>query len=112
MPLPFIRIIHFATLTIACLITASCVSKPVDRAFAGKMGPDEAKRTIVEYCQTCHTHRNFNAAEHLGQVSEAYKAEPYTSANDCQTCHSMKRNFWDDVIRTTHYPGGRLVGDQ
>lgn len=112
MPLPFIRTIHLATVAMALFMTASCVSKPVDRAFAGKMAMAEAKKTIVEYCQTCHIHRNFDPADHVGQVSGGYKTEPYISASDCQTCHSMKRNFWDDVIRITHYPGGRLVGDQ
>ena len=86
-----------------------CASDPVEKAFAGKYDRFEETKIIVEYCQGCHIHRNFDFAGHLGQAPAMYENEPFSSADDCRTCHAVRRNFWHDEIRSTYFPEGRIV---
>lgn len=92
-------------------ILSGCASNPVDKAFAGNMKPDEETKTIVEYCQSCHIHRDFEQYGHLAKVKDQYKKEPYNTAGDCKTCHKLTRNFWNDAMVHTHFPEGRLVNE-
>ena len=92
------------------LSLSACVSSPVDDAFDGDMGYVKETRTIVDYCQTCHVHRNLDPIRHLSEATLLYTTEPYSSADDCKTCHSIKRDFWNDLIRSTRFPDGRVVG--
>ena len=101
--------LHLLFFAMLCLSIQACASKPIDRAFAGKMDRTEETKTIVEYCQSCHLHRKFKAPDHIATITAEYKSEPYGSAEDCRTCHSIKRDFWDKIIRNTHFPKGRLV---
>ena len=90
----------------------SCASNPVDNAFAGKMDTFDEIKTIAEYCQSCHVHRNFSPSGHLKVSPSKYETEPYASAENCRTCHSIERDFWNDIIRYTYFPKGRIVGEQ
>lgn len=91
------------------LFLAACASKNVERAFSGDMPLQEETKTISDYCQTCHVHRSFDSAAHLAEITAQYKAKPYSNAKDCKTCHSIEKNFWNDIIRYTYFPEGRLV---
>ena len=101
----------FMIFCMAFLSLSSCVSAPVDKAFRGEMEKPKETKTIVTYCQSCHVHRNFSPGEHLNKITAEYKTAPYNSASDCRTCHSIKRDFWSDVIRYTYYPEGRLADE-
>ncbi len=91
------------------LIFAACASNRVDLAFDGKLGYSEEIKVTVEYCQSCHLHRDFNSEQHLTEKPILYSEDRYRKANTCKACHMIKRNFWNDIIRTTHLPKGRLV---
>jgi len=103
---------YLAGVFLALPLFASCASVPVEKAFSGGMASDEARKVIVDYCQTCHVHRDFKPVDHLTKVAAQYTKEPYKSAKDCRTCHSIEKNFWNDIIRSTYFPEGRLVNDQ
>jgi len=87
----------------------ACASHPVESAFGGDMDAAGARKVTVEYCQSCHVHREFDAAQHLASAPLEYEAEPYRSAQDCKTCHGAGRDIWGDLYRVTWFPGGRLV---
>jgi len=90
---------------------AACASKPLDKAFAGRLDRVKETRIIVEYCQSCHVHRDFLPSDHILSVTGAYKEEPFRSARDCRSCHGIERNFWGDIVQTTRFPEGRIVGE-
>jgi len=107
----YVKLKYAMSLAFFFLFLQSCVSKPIDKAFAGKLDEFEETKTIAEYCQSCHVHRNFNPSGHLRAIPSKYQAEPYASAKDCKTCHGIDRNFWGDIIKSTHFPKGRIVGE-
>lgn len=88
---------------------AACASHPVEAAFEGGLDAAQARKVTIEYCQSCHVHREFDAASHLAAIPLEYEAEPYRSAQDCKTCHDAGRDMWGDLYRVTRFPGGRLV---
>ncbi len=108
----YIKLKYAMSLALVFLFLQSCASKPVDKAFAGKLDAVDEVKTITEYCQSCHVHRNFNPSGHLKATPSKYETEPYASAKNCRTCHSIKRNFWSDIVRNTYFPKGRIVGGQ
>jgi len=99
----------FLFLIVISTLLQSCASDPVDKAFAGKLDNDEQQSVIVEYCQSCHTHRNFTPKKHISSVTELYTDKEYRYTEKCVTCHSIKRDFWRDIIRYTYFPEGRIV---
>lgn len=99
-------------LAVFALISVSCATSQVDRAFDGEMETPEEIRVVTGYCQGCHVHRDFNPGEHIPKAAAMYEKEPYASAADCKTCHSIRRNFWNDIVKRTEFPRGRLVDEQ
>lgn len=69
----------------------------------------DAVKTITEYCQSCHIHKNFDSANHVADVSKKYKNEPFKSSDACHACHTYERDFWGDELRNTHFPVGVLT---
>lgn len=92
------------------LFTVACATLPVENAFDGKFGFKKETRTITEYCQSCHNHRNFDSIKHLSEITGQYSNEPFVSATTCKTCHDISKNMWGDLSRVTFYPGGLAVG--
>lgn len=90
-------------------ILSGCASTEVDKAFRGDMESFKETTVIVGYCQSCHVHRKFNPSTHLIQKPPLYKEPPFTEASDCKTCHSIKRNIWNDIVQVTIFPNGSLV---
>ncbi len=99
------------TLAVA-LLCVSCASRVVDDAFDGKFDYVEETKTIVEYCQSCHIHRKFESGEHVSMVVPKYTREPYLSADRCNTCHTIKRDFWGDITRSTQFPDGTMIDER
>lgn len=106
------RVALFICFTVASSLFYACsLTLPVDQAFSGDLEPDEETKVITDYCQSCHLHRDFAAAAHLAKVPGHYSKEPYKSTRDCKVCHEIKRNFWNDILRFTHIPDGRIVNE-
>ncbi len=95
----------------AFLFSACSLSLPVDKAFSGDLEPEEETKVIIGYCQSCHLHRDFKADEHLAKAPGYYSKEPYQSTRSCSVCHEIERNFWNDILRFTHIPDGRIVNE-
>jgi len=95
---------------IACLMT-SCASSQVEKAFGGSLPRADAQKIIIEYCQSCHLHKSFDAEKHLAAVRPKYNSEPHKTAEVCQTCHSYTTDFWGDEFRATYFPEGKLTGE-
>jgi hypothetical protein len=81
------------------------------KAFNGDLPKADTKKTITEYCQSCHAHRSFDAEKHVADIRPKYKKEPYKTTDECQTCHSYRVDFWGDEFRTTYFPDGKLIGE-
>lgn len=103
------KLVSFLFLMVTVLFLSSCASNPVDNAFAGKLDSEEQQSVIVEYCQSCHTHRDFNPNIHISAVTELYTEREFRYTEKCVTCHSIKRDFWRDIVRYTYFPEGRIV---
>lgn len=80
-------------------------------AFDGEYDRIKEMKVIVGYCQSCHTHADFDPVNHMVIQQSRYQAEPYTKAEDCRTCHDLEKNFWNDYVRTTHFPEGSLTNE-
>ncbi len=87
----------------------ACSNVPVVKAYNGNMGIEEETKTIVEYCESCHIHRNLDEESHILDLPLKYTTEPFASATDCKTCHQISENFWNDILRSTVFPDGSLV---
>jgi hypothetical protein len=81
------------------------------KAFSGSLPKADTKKTITEYCQSCHVHRSFDAEKHVAEARPKYDKDPYKTTDECQTCHSYSINFWGDEFRTTYFPDGKLIGE-
>jgi len=99
----------FFLLVLIAAVSQSCASDPVDKAFAGRLDADEEQSVIIEYCQSCHTHRDFVPKKHVSSVTELYADKEHRYTEKCITCHSIKRDFWRDIVRYTYFPEGRIV---
>ena len=102
----------YLILPIVSLWLVSCATSDVEKAFTGKYEYQKETKIITEYCQSCHTHKAFDPIDHTEKITVEYSDEPYVSATDCRTCHSVRKNFWNDLIRTTHNPSGGETEDK
>ena len=59
---------------------------------------------ILEYCQTCHIHRAFQAEGHIARVAALYDRPPYTSTTQCRACHLAEEDTWGQRTRKTVWP--------
>lgn len=92
-------------------MVAACASSQVEKAFDGGLPKADTVKTITEYCQSCHIHRNFDGEKHMTAAPPQYNAGPYKTADGCQTCHSYSTDFWGDEFRATYFPEGKLTGE-
>ena len=53
----------FLCLVVPLLFLTACIPESLDLALKGKLPDDESNTVITAYCQTCHIHRTFEAAE-------------------------------------------------
>jgi len=100
---------YFLAFLLALPFLQGCVTTDVDRAFNGKLEVFQETSVIVEYCRSCHSHREFNPSNHLGEAPFKYKKPPHNKASDCKTCHSIKRNIWNEIIKYTYFPDGSII---
>ncbi|MBI5815051.1 MAG: hypothetical protein HZB29_05520 [Nitrospinae bacterium] len=91
--------------------TFSCATSQVDKAFGGSLPADEETKTIAEYCQSCHVHRDFAADRHMEEITGKYGEEPYKSAKSCRTCHTVSRSLMGAETRQTRFPEGRMINE-
>lgn len=75
------------------------------------MSKADTTKTITEYCQSCHVHRNFDETKHVAEAGHKYNKEPFKTATTCHTCHTYSENFWGDGFRATYFPEGKLIGE-
>ncbi|MBF0291085.1 MAG: hypothetical protein HQK86_02915 [Nitrospinae bacterium] len=75
------------------------------------MSKADSAKSITEYCQSCHLHRNFDGEKHVAEARLKFNKDPFKTATDCQTCHSYSTDFWGDGFRATYYPDGKLTGE-
>jgi hypothetical protein len=106
----------FLCLTIPLFLLTACIPEPLDLALKGKLPEDESNTVITEYCQTCHIHRTFEAADHAPRMQVLYDREPYSAAMQCRTCHLVGENTWGMKSRKTLFPaevaGSRVTASQ
>ena len=106
----------FLCLTVPLFLLTACIPEPLDLALKGKLPDDENNTVITAYCQTCHIHRAFEAANHAPRMQVLYDREPYTAATQCRACHLVGKNTWGTKSRKTLFPadvaGSRLAASQ
>ncbi|MFW2330921.1 MAG: hypothetical protein ACN4E2_01300 [Nitrospinota bacterium] len=91
------------------LFVTACSSSPVLKAFRGKFTEEKREAVIVEYCQSCHIHKDFEPVGHIFRITLKYDQPLFANAKECRVCHTVKKNFWNDIIRKTHLPTGHIV---
>ena len=101
----------FLCLTVPLLLLTACIPEPLDLALQGKLPNDESNTVITAYCQSCHIHRTFEAADHPPRMQALYDSEPYTAATQCRTCHLVSENTWGMKSRKTLFPAD-VAGDR
>ena len=106
----------FPCLVVPLFLLTACIPEPLDLALKGKLPDDESNTVITAYCQTCHIHRTFEAANHAPRMQTLYDREPYTAATQCRTCHLVGENTWGMKSRKTVFPadvaGSRLAASE
>ena len=98
------RHLRYLLLTVSLVLLSSCIPDPLDLALSGKLADDESNAVIIDYCQTCHIHRTFEAADHAPRMHALYDREPFTAAMQCRTCHLVGENTWGMKSRKTIFP--------
>ncbi len=89
---------------------ASCTREPLKRALRGDFLASENNRIISNYCRSCHVHKDFAAANHMGNVKAKYKVRQYRDAEECRDCHGVNFKFFRPPHRRTrHPPDGRVL---
>ena len=89
---------------------ASCTREPLKRALRGDFLASENNRIISNYCRSCHVHKDFAAANHMGNVKAKYKVRQYRDAEECRDCHGINfKYFGPPHRRTRHPPDGRVL---
>lgn len=94
----------FLCLAVPLLLLTACIPEPLDLALKGKLPEDENNAVVTTYCQTCHIHRAFEAANHAPRMQALYDREPYTAATQCRACHLVGENAWGMKSRKTLFP--------
>ena len=94
----------FLCLVVPLLFLTACIPEPLDLALKGKLPDAESDTVITAYCQTCHIHRTFEAANHAPRMQGLYDREPYAAATQCRTCHLVGENTWGMKSRKTLFP--------
>ena len=94
----------FLCLIVPLFLLTACIPEPLDLALKGKLADAESNTVIIDYCQTCHIHRTFAAADHAPRMQGLYDREPYTAATQCRTCHLVGENTWGMKSRKTLFP--------
>ena len=94
----------FLCLTVPLFLLTACIPEPLDLALKGKLPDVESNTVMTAYCQTCHIHRTFEAANHAPRMQSLYDRAPYTAATQCRTCHLVGENTWGMKSRKTLFP--------
>ena len=94
----------FLCLTVPLFLLTACIPEPLDLALDGKLPDAESNTVITTYCQTCHIHRTFEAANHVPRMQALYDREPYTATTQCRACHLVGENTWGTKSRKTLFP--------
>lgn len=85
---------------------AGCAERSIEDAFHGKFSSSKNNEVINEYCQSCHIHKNFDPAEHMGSVRSHYKRPYFRKTRECRACHYIEKNWvTDNYHRKTRNPG-------
>lgn len=86
-------------------LSTGCYTQKIEEAFDRDFSPTESNRTINNYCQSCHIHRNFIPAGHIEEQSVFYKRKVFRYATECRTCHYLEKKFsLNDFTRKTRRP--------
>lgn len=100
---PFFLEVGF--LAVLVLGFAGCAAQQVEQAFAGKLTPIKSNKTINEYCQSCHIHKDFDPGLHVFEVRKSYRRSVYRKATECRICHFVEKTWArTELKRKTRYP--------
>lgn len=92
-------------LGLLAIILGGCYTLDVVKAFDGKFPPEQANKMIIEYCQSCHIHKDFVPQTHLETVKKNYRQKKFQEATECRTCHYVQTQFMrNELIRKTKRP--------
>lgn len=92
-------------LGLGILAGAACTTLEVQEAFDGDFPPDKNNTVIINYCQSCHIHRDFEPAGHIEEMRVKYRKSVYRTATECRACHYLDKKFTrDQLIRGTRSP--------
>ncbi len=94
-----------AVLLLVWIVGAGCYTKNIEEAFDGDFSARKNNRVIIEYCQSCHIHRDFTPKAHVEAKVLEYKRKVFRFAKECRVCHYLEKQFaLNDFTRKTRLP--------
>jgi len=92
-------------LALLILVVTGCYTLKVEEAFKGKFASHENNKIILDYCKSCHLHKDFASSLHVEEMSLAYKRKVFRYATECRVCHFVKKRWYlNDYQRKTRRP--------
>ncbi len=70
-----------------------CSSVEVEKAFKGDLRSGKANKIIGQYCQSCHTHKDFDPPLHVSEMKTFYNRRVFRRARECRSCHYIEKNW-------------------
>ncbi len=87
------------------VILSGCRTRTIEDAFDGDFTAEKNNRTINEYCQGCHIHKDFVPETHVAKMRPKYKMKVFRRTEECRTCHYLEKKFTEnDFTRKTRTP--------
>jgi hypothetical protein len=74
-------------------LSFGCSSVEVEKAFKGDLRPGKANKIIGQYCQSCHTHKDFDPPFHVSEMKTFYNRQVFRRARQCRSCHYIEKNW-------------------
>ena len=86
-------------------VSAGCYTQKIEEAFDRDFVATDSNKIIIDYCRSCHIHRDFDSANHVEEQSLLYKRKIFRYATECRTCHYLEKKFsLNDFTRKTRRP--------
>ena len=86
-------------------VSMGCYTKEIEKAFDEDFVAVDSNKIIIDYCRSCHIHRDFDSVGHVGEKPLLYKRKVFRYATECRTCHYLEKKFsLNDFTRLTRRP--------
>ena len=90
---------------IGILALSGCINPELEKAFEGGYPSAKNNHIVIDYCQSCHNHKDFDATAHIDTVRANYKRKYFRRARECRSCHFIEKQLiQNQFTRKTRMP--------